>query len=314
VNVLFTADWHIKLGAKNIPTEWAKNRYRILFENIKERSKVADLVIIGGDVFDRMPSLDELQLFFDFVSEYCPKETIIYSGNHEAVRKNTTFLSNLKDVVKRLNSNVSIIDSFVTIHGIDFIPYNCLKEYHPQDIDFHSDILCTHVRGEIPPHVKPEVPLSLFERWKIVLAGDLHAYENSQLNILYPGSPLTTSFHRNLTSTGIILLNTDTLEHTWIELNVPQLIKKTISAGEPTPPTEFHHTIYEVEGNLTELATLESSELIGKKITKRAVDTTLILDSQMSMEEEVVEYLTFILELDNETVEKAIKMFKDNYR
>ena len=57
--------------------------------------------------------------------------------------------------------------------------------------------LFTHVRGEIPPHVVPEVDLERFDKFKTVFAGDLHAHENTQRNIVYPGSPMTTSFHRN---------------------------------------------------------------------------------------------------------------------
>ena len=55
----------------------------------------------------------------------------------------------------------------------------------------------THVRGEIPPHVKPEVDLDMFEDFPVVFAGDLHAHSNTQRNIVYPGSPMTTSFHRS---------------------------------------------------------------------------------------------------------------------
>ena len=56
--------------------------------------------------------------------------------------------------------------------------------------------LFTHVRGEIPPHVKPEVDLDRFEDFPVVFAGDLHAHSNTQRNIVYPRSPMTTSFHR----------------------------------------------------------------------------------------------------------------------
>ena len=32
--ILFTADWHIKLGQKNVPKDWAIARYRRLFKAI----------------------------------------------------------------------------------------------------------------------------------------------------------------------------------------------------------------------------------------------------------------------------------------
>ena len=49
-------------------------------------------IFIGGDLFDRVPSMDELSLYFDFVRGVTIP-TIIYDGNHEATRKNNTFFS-----------------------------------------------------------------------------------------------------------------------------------------------------------------------------------------------------------------------------
>lgn len=304
---MFTADIHIKLGQKNVPIPWAKERYYRLFKQFADSYKSVDLFIVGGDIFDKLPSMDELEIFFEFVSTITIP-CYMYPGNHEALKKNTTFLSNLKNVVFKLNPKVQILDDFESIHpGIDIIPYNKLKEYFPQDVDFNNRILCTHVRGEIPPHVKPEVPLELFDRWDVVLAGDLHSYDNCQRNILYPGSPVTTSFHRNRVDTGFIILDTETLEHEWVKLELPQLIRKTIKAGEPMPATDYDHTIYEVEGDMAELSTLENSELLDKKVVKRETDTALILSAEMTLVEEVEEYLRYILQLPDETVANVIK-------
>ncbi len=311
MKVLFSADHHIKLNTKNIPVEWAKNRFKMLFNELHRLEQEVDMHILGGDFFDKMPTLEELELYYEFVAG-CQCETYIIAGNHEALKKDTTFLTYLKSITRRLNSKVKIVDQFDTINGIDFIPYNCLKQYHPADIDFHSDILVTHVRGEIPPHVKPEINLEIFDRWKVVLAGDLHSYDNCQRNILYPGSPVTTSFHRSRVSCGVIILDSDSLEHKFIDLGLPQLIRKTVKAGEPMPPTSPDHTIYEVEGDMEELAKVQDNELLDKKVTKRNTDdTALILSPDMSVEQEVIDYLTFILEISNETIEEAIKTFHD---
>lgn len=313
MKILFTADLHIKLGQKNVPVEWAKKRYDKLFREICDicaRENV-ELLILGGDIFDKLPNMAELELYFDFMMRIrC--DTIIYSGNHEADKKNTTFLSNLKDITYQIscatgNHRIHILDDFKTMYGIDFIPYNKLKEYHPANIDFHSRILCTHVRGEILPHVKPEVPLELFERWDLVLAGDLHSHSNSQRNILYPGSPITTSFHRTLVDTGVLLVDTDTLEYKWQVLDMPQLIRKTIQAGEPMPQTDYDHTIYEVEGDMSELSGLENSELLDKKVVKRDTDTTLILSPEMTIAHEVEEYLKYVLGLNDDAVSEVLK-------
>ena len=266
---------------------------------------MAELLILGGDIFDKLPNMEELEIYFDLIS-CLPINTIIYSGNHEALKKNTTFLSSLKLPTELINPKVKVIDDFHTEYGIDFIPYNKLKEYHPSDIDFHSNVLCTHVRGEIPPHVKPEVNLNIFDRWDIVLAGDLHSYENCQRNILYPGSPMTTSFHRNKVDTGMIVLDLETLSHTWVKLDLPQLIRKTISPGDPMPSGEIDHVVYEVEGNLSELSKVSNSELLDKKIVTRNTESELILTSDMTIIQEIEEYLKYILGLPSDTIELAI--------
>jgi DNA repair exonuclease SbcCD nuclease subunit len=308
MKILFTADIHLKLGQKGVPTEWSKNRFKLFFSQLKDLSAKVDLTILGGDIFDKIPSMEELELYYDLI-EAIQSKCFIYSGNHEALKKNTTFLTNLKKVTSRLNPKIQIIDDFYSYENIDFIPYNKLKEYHPADIDFHGDILCTHVRGEIPPHVKPEVSLELFDRWQVVLAGDLHSYDNCQRNILYPGSPVTTSFHRSRVDTGVIIIDTTTLDHRWVKLELPQLIRKTIRAGEPMPAGEYDHVVYEVEGDVSELSMIESSELVDKKVLRRVSDIALILAADMSLADEVREYLLYILELDEYKVNELIMEF-----
>jgi hypothetical protein len=198
---------------------------------------------------------------------------------------------------------------------MDFIPYNKLKEYHPADIDFHSNILFTHVRGEIPPHVKPEVPLELFKRWEVVFAGDLHSHSNSQLNIVYPGSPVTTSFHRSLVDTGVVLFDTRApKDYEFRVLDVPQLIKKTVQAGEPMPETDYHRTIYDVEGDMSQLGAVTNSELLDKKIVKRTSEAALVLTPEMDIGTELREYLLYIQELDENTTDRIMNVYHDNIK
>ena len=314
MKVLFTADIHIKLGQKNVPIDWARNRYNLLWKELESLQNKADLFIIGGDVFDKLPSMDELEIYFDLIS-HCTIPTIIYSGNHEAVKKSTTFMSNLARATNLMSSkrNVIVIDDYYSDYGIEFVPYNKLKDFETANPwPEGGNILCTHVRGEIPPHVTPEVNLDIFNNWNVVLAGDLHSYENCQRNIVYPGSPITTSFHRDVVQTGIILLDSETLKHEWIRLELPQLIRKTVAANDPKPSTTYHHTIYQVEGDIQELGELEDSELIDKKVIKRSSDVQLMLDNNMTLIEEVKEYLQYILELPQETIDKAILEVQNN--
>ena len=311
--ILFTADWHIKLGQKNVPMPWACSRYELFFQQVEEAVEKHNikLHIIGGDLFDRVPSMDELTLYFDFVKN-TKVETIIYDGNHEATRKHKTFFDNLIRVTKELNPLVTVVTETYYQDDWCILPYADLHRKHSiEDID--ADYLFTHVRGEIPPHVTPEVDLERFDKFKTVFAGDLHAHENTQRNIVYPGSPMTTSFHRNEVKTGYLVIDDD-WNWTWHEFDLPQLIRKTVTSTEDMVQTEWHHTIYEVEGDVSDLSGVKNSELLDKKVIKRKTEATLILDKEMTIEEELGEYLSYILELDEDKVKKIIGVFSDNAR
>lgn len=300
MKILFTADIHIKLGQKGVPVEWALNRYKLLIAEIGRVQETCDMVIIGGDIFDKMPNVEELEIYYDLVSSVT-KQCYIYPGNHEATKKGRTFFTHLASVTNKINPLVTVVDNYWSLPGIfDIIPYNKLKEFAPND--FSNNILFTHVRGAIPPHVKPEVDLSLFNNWKLVVAGDLHSHSNSQLNIVYPGSPLTTSFHRGTVTTGVLIIDTESISYDFIPLELPQLIRKTVQVGEPTIATDYHHTVYEVEGDMSELGELDDNVLVDRKVVKRSIETQLILEAEMSLEEEVSEYLKYILKLDESTV------------
>jgi DNA repair exonuclease SbcCD nuclease subunit len=298
MKVLFTADLHIKLGQKNVPIDWQRNRYLELVQQLNKiiAEQFIDILVIGGDIFDRLPTIEELELYFEMIAALNPRiDIIIYPGNHEAVKKHTTFLSRLVAITSTINSRVIILDDYYNIDNMDFIPYNRLKDKWPE---FSGNICFTHCRGEIPPHVKPEIDLDIFDRWDLVLAGDLHSHSNCQRNIIYPGSPLTTSFHRNEVETGVIVLDSRTLQWTFEELNLPQLLRKTVSNPEEMIPTDFHHTIYEIEGDVGDLANIKNSELLDKKIVKREHKSRLSLNN-LSIEEELRLYLDEVLEISN---------------
>ena len=79
MKMLFTADWHIKLGQKNVPKEWQINRFHIMVDELQQFDY--DIMVIGGDIFDRLPSLDELSLYFELIKKF-DKPTYIFDGIH----------------------------------------------------------------------------------------------------------------------------------------------------------------------------------------------------------------------------------------
>ena len=307
MKILFSADWHIKLGQKNVPTSWARSRYLNFFSQLS--SIDADLHIIGGDIFDRVPTLDELELYFSFVKSV-KIETIIYDGNHEATKKNTTFLAALADVTSALNSKVSIItSSYEDARGFSILPY-C--ELHKKDSieKLNSSLpVFTHVRGEIEPHVTSEVDLNRFSSFPIVFAGDLHSHSNCQRNLVYPGSPMTTSFHRSKVKTGVLLI--EDWNWSWKELQLPQLLRKTVSSTDEMIPGVDDHVIYELEGDIGDLAQVANTELLDKKVIKRNTETSLVLNKNMTIGEELFEYLSYILEISEDKIPDIIGLFND---
>jgi len=308
MKILFSADHHIKLGQKNVPKDWQKNRYSMLWEKLHNLEEDCGIHIMGGDIFDKIPTPEELAMYFEFIAG-CKIPTFIYDGNHEALKKGQTFLKYLERVSNDINSNVHVINGINEIGEVDIIPYTHLKTFKPEDFD--NKILCTHVRGNIPPYVIEEIDLTKFEGWEVVLAGDLHSYENSQGNILYPGSPLSITFHRNKVDNGVIVFDTETMKHEFIKLGLPQLIRKTVSSKDEIIPTEYDHTIYEITGNLLELSDIDTtSEFIDKKIVNKQSESILDLKGK-TLSEELGEYLSTILSIEEDDVLDILKVFND---
>ena len=313
--ILFSADWHIKIGQKNVPKQWATNRYECFFSLLGELEAHHDLHIVGGDLFDRLPSMEELALYWDWVASV-KIPTIVFDGNHEATRKHHTFFDYLRSATARMNPLVEVVTSksFTKEGGFGLLPYCDLHKkdwdkYFPDDI-----VLFTHVRGEIPPHVKPEIDLDRLEKFPVVFAGDLHSHSNCQRNIVYPGSPMTTSFHRDFVKTGVLSIDDSDWTWEWIELKLPQLIRKTVESQDEMIPDDYHHVIYELVGDVVALSDVKNTELLDKKVVKRKTDTALILTKDMEIADELTEYLLYIMELEEETVGEIVSMFHDYKR
>lgn len=312
MKLLFLADLHIHFP-KKVPREWQRNRYMMLSDEINKVD--CDLVILGGDTLDSVkPTTAELALFFDFLSKI-KHRTLIYSGNHEMQTKTHSILFDLRDEITRCNSLVDVATSTSFIDPetgkpiFDIIDYmDIQKEVTPK-----SNIAFTHVRGAITPHVIPETELEKFSEYSIVFAGDLHSYQNSQLNIMYPGSPLTTSMHRTrqTDSNGMFLIDfssSNSIE--WINLShLPQLIKKTVVSKEEIVPTEYDFTMYEIEGSIADLMGMENTDLLDKKVNNVVTKDSKLELKTLSINEQMQLYLKEIQHLPEETISRLIRRF-----
>ena len=125
---------------------------------------------------------------------------------------------------------------------------------------------------------------------------------------------MATQFHRTKIRTGYLLIDTGTWNWTWKAFKLPQLLRRTITSTDEMIPTDYDHTIYEIEGNVTDLADVSNSELLDKKIVRRKTEAALILDKDMTIEEELVEYLSYILELKENQVKEVLGIYHDYAR
>ena len=92
--------------------------------------------------------------------------------------------------------------------------------------------------------------------------------------------------------------------------DLPQLLRKTVDNESEMIASDFHHTIYEIEGDVADLANIKNSELLDKKVVKRSTEATLNL-KEMTIEEELVEYMSAILNLNDNKIKQIMGVFND---
>ena len=114
-----------------------------------------------------------------------------------------------------------------------------------------------------------------------------------------------------LEETGYLLIDSKDWSWTWHKFDLPQLLRKTVSSPEEMVPTDYHHTIYELEGDIQDLSKVKNSELLDKKVVRRSSEATLLLSKEMSIAEELSEYLEYILELPKNKISSILGTYND---
>jgi DNA repair exonuclease SbcCD nuclease subunit len=306
MRLLFLADIHIKDKHKGVPSDWLETRWNLFLAKFVELQASADYCILGGDLFDTaMPTPIETRRYFELV-QACNIPSVITTGNHEQKTKKYNILEDYAQATIAINPLVSVVTEPETIFGVDILPYQYIKEPTNQ-----SNVLITHVRGEIPPHVKPEVDLDLYSKYKLVLAGDLHAHSNSQLNIVYPGSPYTTSFHRKISKgeNGAIIVDLDNLDDIkHIDMELPQLLRYTITSMKEVEQEDFDFIQWELEGDMSEVAGINDPN-VRKKPKATQVSAQLDLTGSSDLVSELDLYFDQIEQLNATDKERVINTY-----
>ena len=307
--ILCSADWHIILHKKKVPYEWQTNRFKQMFRKLIALEQSCDVHIIAGDIFDKKPEPDEICLFLSYINSVTIP-TYIIPGNHEATRKGESFFEYFTQENAIKNENVHVFTrngrASVGKTSFQFFPYGEMQMDNLPDY-VEDDIMVTHIRGEVPPHITPEYDFSRLRSWGLVLLGDLHFnHRYGDTNCYYPGSPLNTTFDRDdKREYGVDIydvIDSRNYSREFYDLKLPKLLRKTISVGEEMIPDPINHVMYEVKGSLDELAKIENSELLDKKmVEKPAEESTLDLKGKTTYEELEI-YLNYIKVADVEAV------------
>ncbi len=300
VKILHAADIHIHLYKPKVPVEWQLNRFKLFFQKMLELEKSHDLVVLAGDIFDKKPEPDEMTLFNAYLNKVT-KPTIIIPGNHEASKKGETFL---QGYVRDEAINNPAVWFFTKNSRIKFMGYWVqmfpYTEVQMDNLENHleKDILITHIRGEVPPNITPEYDFNKLREYPLVLLGDLHFYHQYQdYNVFYPGSPLNVSFDRSDARQYGVLSHTyskDGHTHTFIDLKLPRLLRKKVSAGTELVKDPVNHVIYEVEGKLEDIQKVKPSELLDKKIVDLPNSISALDLKNKTLLEEIATYLNHI--------------------
>jgi len=318
MRILHSADWHILLHKKKVPYKWQVNRFKTFFSKLIELEKQCEVHIIAGDIFDKKPEPDEVCLFLSYINSVTIP-TYIIPGNHEATRKGETFLEHFTQENAIKNSNVHLITKNKRVQEgsayFQFFPYGEMQIDNLPVIQHEKDILVTHIRGEVPPHITPEYDFEKLRPWKLILLGDLHfAHKYLDYPAYYPGSPLNVTFDRDEKrqyGVNIVTLIADSYfkyKVDFVDLKLPKLVRKTIKVSGEMKKDTVNHVLYEVTGSIDELSKIENSELLDKKIATQPVEDSKLDLKNKSLIEELELYLKFI-KIKN--TEQVIKEFKD---
>lgn len=301
MKILLTADIHLLLHKKGVPYDWQKNRFEEFFDKLLKLEASHDVTIIAGDVFDKKPTEDEVTLIFKLFNRFT-KPCYIIPGNHEATKKGSTFLDSFAEEHVISNPNIHIITKNTRLEilgqGFMFYPYGEMQIDNLPSF-YKDDVLVTHIRGEIPPHITAEYDFEKIKDYKLIMLGDIHAYMRyKHYNAYYPGSPMNVTFDRDeYRDYGIISIDFNSIDDytiQFIDLDLPKLIRRTAVVGQDLVKHDRHHVVYEVKGSIDELSKMKNHELLDKKISYKPKEASKLDLSNLSIVEELDKYLLHI--------------------
>ncbi len=309
MKILSSADWHVNLTKKRIPYSWAENRFLQLFQKLRELEAICDVHVIAGDIFDHEPNTDETCLVLSYLNAVTIP-TIVIPGNHSSTSRGHSFWEHFERDNSITNPLVHLFTTNGRLElagqGFCMFPYGCVQTNNlPTYV--HGDILVTHIRGEVPPHITAEFDFEKLRPWKLILLGDLHVnHKYKDYPAYYPGSPLNTTFDRDETRTyGVDIIDFKSIDNysvKFVDLQLPKLIRRTVAAKQELRSDPVHHVVYEVTGSIDELAKITTNALLDKKLVKKPETHATLNLADKSLYEELELFLNHIKVADPKSV------------
>lgn len=309
MKILSSGDWHINLHKKKIPYSWQENRFLQLFKKLRQLEQTCDVHVISGDVFDEAPNTDETCLVLSYLNSVTIP-TILIPGNHSSTQRGHSFWEHFKRDNSITNDKVhlSVVNERICVGGQYFqtFPYGSMQTNN-LPVHVAGDILVTHIRGEVQPHITEEYDFEKLRPWKLVLISDLHFnHRYKDYPIYYPGSPLNTTFDRDdARAYGVDLIQFNSIDDyvvTFHDLQLPKLIRRTVPVGTPLLAHDVDHVIYEVTGSIDQLAQIKKSDMLDKKMVEKPSSTATLNLKDKTLYQELEMYLQHIKVADSESV------------
>ncbi len=249
--VAIVGDVHIKLRQNK---DWERLRIRMLADSLIAGGY--SHIIINGDLLDNArPTLLEVAIAQEFI-ELLSKVSVVYliNGNHESV--DVASRTSTYDYIHMPHCKTVTVDT-LTVEGCTFrlVSWSFLKRLtHKVD----ADILVTHVRSALPPHIDAERDMEFLNDYDLCILSDIHSKYSPHPNTHYTNSPYAVSFNSSSPDGSYIIVNPSDKSWEYVDLDLPQKVRLKGNVGDfiDFKPEARHLYKIVVEGTIEELRKL----------------------------------------------------------
>lgn len=237
--VLFIGDPHLKINRFELSTKFLTWVTEAI---IKTKP---DLVVNLGDTFDthavlRSEVIGEFMKHVDIVLE-AGIPYVYLLGNHDMFKPNDSTYHALRHLKGKI-PNFYIVDEDTDLFGMSFVPYKPKEEMFPT----RTLPICvahqTFKGADYGDIVMQKGVDSEAVSADIIISG--HVHKKQVLGkVVYPGSPFSQGVKDINQVKGLLVLNTETLDQTFIECPLPKWRGITCEIGPSFSVEDLHATL-----------------------------------------------------------------------